>query len=65
MQSDVATIIELSKCCAGRDHVPAKPLPPETGKLEAEVKEAASSFEAPVPVVDDPFVRPRLDPTLR
>ncbi len=37
----------------------------ETGKLEEEVKEAASSKEAPVPAVDDDFVRLRLDPTAR
>jgi hypothetical protein len=40
-------------------------MPLETGKLEAEVKEAASSLEAPVPVVDDNLVRPRMDPTAR
>jgi hypothetical protein len=42
-----------------------KAMPYETGKLGVEVKEAASSFEAPVPAVDDVFVRLRLDPTTR
>jgi hypothetical protein len=38
---------------------------PETGKLGEEVKEAASSSEAPVPAVDDVVVELRLDPTAR